>query len=102
MSEIVYIATNATNELVTATQNGANHVVSLGKIRQGTITAGTLTIAAKVPNAEFFETPTPLSTIDLSAPVSITIESPLSHFQFTVTGFAGTSPEVPIALNSYG
>lgn len=68
----------------------------------GTATAGTIAIRAKVPGALDFESITGVSDIDLSAPVTQTIENtPIAHLEFTLSGFAGTASELKIAVNTF-
>lgn len=102
MAAIKKLSTTATDVIIAApTNRGFYNSVTLGENADGTITAGTLTVECKAPNAAEFEAPT-VNTVDLSAPLRLQIEGIIQDYSFTITGFAGTATEVPIALGSFG
>lgn len=85
--------------------NEKNTVVYAG-VKDGTLTAGTLTVNARVPNSTVFETPkdsdgNTLNTIDLAAPETLNLYGPIEAYEFTISGFTGTATEIFIGLNSF-
>ena len=80
---------------------GSNYIntVMLAKPPQGDVTGGTLTVRAKANGSNNFETLSP-NSIDFANPQRLEIRGAVGEYEFTVSGFTGTSPELYIGLDS--
>ncbi len=75
--------------------------ISLGATDDGTYTGGTLTFRAKAPSGFDFEDISPVNSIDISAPVSFTIDNMIGELEITLAGFAGTATLMNVAASYY-
>jgi len=77
--------------------------ISLGApaLDDGTYTGGTLTFRAKAPAGFDFEVISPVNSIDISAPVSFTIDNMIGELEITLAGFTGTAILMNVAVSYY-
>lgn len=107
MATKIQIPVTATNEVKSnPIVRKQNTIVYAGPVGSGTVTAGTLTVTAKIPDSTVFETPkdsagSALNTIDLAAPETLNLFGPIQQYEFTITGFAGTATEIFLSLNTF-
>ncbi|AFV51092.1 lower collar protein [Vibrio phage VPMS1] len=67
----------------------AYHAIAVAP-KEGTATAGTVTVSARAPGSDVFEA-IPDGAIDLSAPETVLFTFPVAEYKVVVSGFAGTA-----------
>ncbi len=67
----------------------AYHAVAISA-KEGTTTAGTVTLSARAPGSAVFEA-IPDGVVDLSAPETVLFTFPVAEYKVVLAGFAGTA-----------
>lgn len=79
--------------------DGSTTTIAMQQVKD--ITAGTLSLSFAQQGSNIYETPTGVSTIDLSTPKSVTVvDATLGGVKISLSGYVGTATELFLVVST--